>query len=145
MPCELTEILLKTDSWVRKILYRRNRLSTPVFLVFPCGSAGKESTCNVEDLISIPELGSSPGEGKGYPLQYSGLENSMDGIVHGVAKSRTRLSAFHFTSVSGQGGAVYLCHFEQALILSGPQFLLHNKREMCQNCGFKMWLLIRII
>ena len=81
----------------------------------------------------------------GYLFQYSGLENSMDGIVHGVAKSRTRLSAFHFTSVSGQGGAVYLCHFEQALILSGPQFLLHNKREMCQNCGFKMWLLIRII
>ena len=44
----------------------------------------------------IPELGISPGEGKGYPLQYSGLENSMDGIVHGVAKSRTRLSDFHF-------------------------------------------------
>ena len=54
---------------------------------FPCGSAGKESTCNVGDLGLIPRLGRSPGEGKGYPLQYSGLENSMDCIVHGVAKS----------------------------------------------------------
>ena len=68
--------------------------STPVFLGFPCGSAGKESTCNVGDLGLIPGLGRSPGEGKGYPLQYSGLENSMDYIVHGVAKSWTRLSDF---------------------------------------------------
>ena len=44
---------------------------------FPCGSAGKESTCNAGDLGLIPELGRCPGEGKGYPLQYSGLENSM--------------------------------------------------------------------
>ena len=53
------------------------------------GSAGKESACSVGDLGSIPELGRSPGEGKGYPLQYSGLENSMECIVHGVAKSWT--------------------------------------------------------
>ena len=51
---------------------------------FPCGSAGKESTCNVGHLGSIPGLRRYPGEGKGYPLQYSGLENSMDCIVHGV-------------------------------------------------------------
>ena len=55
----------------------------------PCGSAGKESTCNAGDLGLIPWLGRSPGEGKGYPLQYSGLENSMDCIVHGVTKSWT--------------------------------------------------------
>ena len=55
--------------------------------VFPGGSASKESTCNVGDLGSIPGLGRSPGEGKGYPLQYSGLENPMDCIIHGVAKS----------------------------------------------------------
>ena len=61
----------------------------PGFLGFPCGSAGKESACNVGDLGSIPGLGRSPGEGKGYPLQYSGLENSMDCIVCGVAKSWT--------------------------------------------------------
>ena len=59
---------------------------------FSCGSAGKEPACNVGDLGSIPGLGRSPGEGKGYPLQYSGLENSMDCIVHGVAKSWTWLS-----------------------------------------------------
>ena len=63
----------------------------PVFWGFPCGSAGKESACNARDL----GLGRSPGEGKGYPFQYSGLENSMDCIVHGVVKSRTELSDFH--------------------------------------------------
>ena len=62
----------------------------------PHGSAGKESTCSAGDLGSIPGLGRSPGCGKGYPLQYSArLENSMDSIVLGVAKSRTRLSDFH--------------------------------------------------
>ena len=64
-------------------------LPNPVFLFFPCGSAGKESTCNVGDLGSIPGLGRSLGEGEGYPLQYSGLENSMDCVVHGFEKSRT--------------------------------------------------------
>ena len=72
-------------------------LPTPVFLGFPCDSAGKESACNVGDLSSIPGLGRSPGDGKGYPLQSSGLENSMDCIVHGVAKSWTRLSDFDFS------------------------------------------------
>ena len=48
---------------------------------FPCGSDGKESACNAGDLGSIPGLERSPGEGKGYPLQYSGLENSVDCIV----------------------------------------------------------------
>ena len=84
------------DSWVGKIPWRRDRLPTPVFLGFPYGSAGKESACNARDLGSIPGLGRSPGEGKGYLLQYSGLENSMACIVHGVAKSRTQLSDFHF-------------------------------------------------
>ena len=62
---------------------RRYRLPTPVLLNFPCGSAGKESVCSVGDLGSILGLGRSLGEGKGYPLQYSGLENSMDCIVTG--------------------------------------------------------------
>ena len=77
------------DSWVGKIHGRRDTLPTPVFLGFPSGSAGEESTCSVGDLGSIPGLGRSPGEGKGYPLQYSGLENSMDYIVHVVEKSWT--------------------------------------------------------
>ena len=59
---------LQFDSWVRKIHWRRNKLPTPVFLGFPCGSAGKESACNARDLGLIPGLGRFPGEEKGYPL-----------------------------------------------------------------------------
>ena len=62
---------------------------------FPRSSDGKDSACNAGDLGSILGLGRSPGEGEGYRLQYSGLENSMDNIVPGVAKSQTRLSNFH--------------------------------------------------
>jgi len=65
-------------------------------LDFPDSSVGKESACNAGDPSSVPGLGRSAGEGIGYPLQYSGLENSMDFIVHGVAKSQTGLSNFHF-------------------------------------------------
>ena len=56
---------------------------------FPGSSAGKESACNAGDLGLIPELGRSPGEGKDYPLHYSGLEHSMDSIVPGVTKSQS--------------------------------------------------------
>ena len=63
--------------------FRENQLG------FPGGSAGKESACNVGELGLIPGLGRSPGEGKGYPLQFSGLENPMDCTVNGVAKSWT--------------------------------------------------------
>ena len=84
------------DSWVRKISWRRERLPTPVFLSFPCGSAGKESSRNAGDLGLIPGLARSPGEGKGYPPQYSDVENSMDGIVRRVTKSQRGLSDFHF-------------------------------------------------
>ena len=58
-------------------------------LGFPGGSESKESACNAGDWSSILGLGRSPGEGKGYPLQHSGLENSMDCIIHGVTKSQT--------------------------------------------------------
>ena len=67
-----------------------------LFWGFSCGSAGEESACNVEDLGLIPGLGRSPGEGKGYPLQYSGLENSVDCIVH--VSGRVGHSDFHFLS-----------------------------------------------
>ena len=88
-----------SDSWVRKICWRRDRLPTPVFLGFPGSSAGKESACTVGDLGSLPGLRRSPGEGNGYPLQYSGLENSMDrgtrqATVHGITKSQTQLNDF---------------------------------------------------
>ena len=74
-----------------KTCWRGDRPPTPVFLGFPGGSAGKESSCNVGDLGSIPGLGGSPGEENGNPLQYSGQKNSMDFIVHWVSESRTRL------------------------------------------------------
>ena len=64
------------DSWVEKIRWRKDRLPTPGFLSFPCGSAGKDSTYNVGNLGLIPGLGRSPEEVKGYPLKYCGLENS---------------------------------------------------------------------
>ena len=81
---------LWTSSLIR---WRRDRLPTPVFLGFPCGSASTESSCNAENLDSIPGLGRSPAEEKSYPLQYSGLENT----VHGVTKSQILLSNIHFT------------------------------------------------
>ena len=89
--------------WVGKIRWRKHRLPTPVFLGIPCSSAGKKSTCNVGDLGSIPGLGRSPGEGKGYPLQYSGLENSMDCIVHGGYKEldTTEPLSLHLSSIMG--------------------------------------------
>ena len=77
------------------ILYYKN----PQVVILPGGSADKESACNAGDLGLIPGLGRSPGEGNGCPLQYPGLENSMDCIVHGAAKSQTQLSNFHFTSL----------------------------------------------
>ena len=86
----------------------------PVCQHFPDSSIHKESTCNVGDLGLIPGLGRSPGEGKGYLIQYSGLENSMDCAVHGVAKSQTGLNAFHFTHqlcphIPRNGSSARLC------------------------------------
>ena len=81
-----------------------HKLHTSSFVIFfrikqlLCGSADKKSACSAGDLGSIPGLGRSPGDGTGYPLQYSGLENSMGCLIHGVTKSRTRLSDFHFTN-----------------------------------------------
>ena len=68
---------------------------------FPGGSDSKESTCNAEDLGSIPSLGRSPGEGNGSSLQYSGLENSMDCIVHGGHKESDTTERLHFHYVEG--------------------------------------------
>ena len=75
------------------------------FWDFPSSPVVKNLSSNARDMGSIPGFGRSPGEEKGYPLQYSGLENSMVSIVHGITKSRTRLSNFHFTSM---GGSQYL-------------------------------------
>ena len=103
------------NSWLGKILWRRDRLSTPIFLGFPGGSDSKESACNAGNLGSIPGLGRSPGGGHGNPLQYFCLENphgqrslagyssifawripmdrgAWQATVHGITKSQTRMS-----------------------------------------------------
>ena len=99
---------------------------TPSLLGFPDGSVGKESTRNAGDPGLIPGLGRSPGEGKGYPLQHSGLENSKDCIVHGVTKSQTRLSDFHFfPSLLGAPWAVQLA------LPAPPARATHS---LCWNC-----------
>ena len=77
--------------WITKHLkYKLKRM------LLPQASKNKNRNGDLTNLGLIPGLGRSPGEGKGYPLQYSGLENSMDCIGHGVAKSQTRLSDFHY-------------------------------------------------
>ena len=81
------------NSWVRKIGWRRGRLPTLVFLGFPCSSAGKESTHNLEDLDSIPGLGRSPGEGKGYPLQLGSQKVWHDWALS-TFNSYTHISSF---------------------------------------------------
>ena len=90
-----------------------------MFLSFPSSSAGKESTCSAGDLGLIPGLGRSPGVGKGYPLQCSGLENSMDCIVCGVAKSQTRLSDFHSHTFYGVDVTCYL-NLGGSVVKNGP-------------------------
>ena len=109
-------------------------LTTPAFLDFPGGSVGKEFACNAGDLGLIPGLGRSPGEGKGYPLQYSGLENSMDCIVHGLKESDTTeqlsrsltITWMFFLWAIGRSGAdyslilFYRVHLFMACILLQP-------------------------
>ena len=75
---------------------------------FPCASAGRESAHSVGDLGSVPGLGRSLGEGKGYPLHHSGLENTMGCTVHEVKKSQTQLSNFHF-------------HLANTIVISAPE------------------------
>ena len=96
--------LLCLQHWVRfftteppgKLLLMIVLLCNSVIVCFPDSSVGKQSTCKAGDPRSIPRLGRSTGDGKGYPLQYSGLENSMDCIAHKVTKNLTQLSNFHF-------------------------------------------------
>ena len=115
----LTARMLKNRSAIQETLVRilgwqdlleRDKLPAPVFLSFPGSSVSKEFTCNVENLCLIPGLGISPGEQNRYPLQYSGLENSMDCIAHGVAQSQTWLSNFHFHSTLICTHISKICH-----------------------------------
>ena len=102
----------------------------------PGGSAGKESTCNVGNLGSIPGLGRSPGEGKSYPLQYSGLENCMDCTVHGVTKSCTWLSDFH-SPTSYSLISVPLLGFSCSLRCNNSEIRPIRKLTMAYTCSSK--------
>ena len=96
---------------------------------FSGGSDGKESACNMGDQGSIPELGRSPGEGNGNPLQHSGLENSMDCLVHGVTKSRLGTSCHAFLrlfAIPPSKGPGYL-----APVLEGG----HGRSRLESNCS----------
>ena len=88
----------KTPVWFlgQEDLLVKGQATHSSILGFPCGSAGKESACNAGDLGAIPWLGRSLGDGRGYPLQHSGLENSRELYSPWVSKNRTRLSDFHF-------------------------------------------------
>jgi len=100
----------------------------------------KESVCNGGDLGLIPGLGRSPGEGKCYPLQYPGLENSMDSIVHGVTKSRTWLSNLHTQS------QILLSESESCSIVSNslqPQGLCSPWNSVGQNTGVRSLSLLQ--
>ena len=102
---------------------RTHTINTYIWL--PGSSAGKESFYIVGDLGLIFGLGRSPGEGNGYPLQYSGLENSMDCTVHGVSKSRTQLSNFYYISGSS---VTQLCPtLCDPMDCSTPGFPVHHK------------------
>ena len=98
---------------------------------FPCGSVDKESACNVGDLGSIPGLGRSPGEGKGYPLQYSGQENSVDCMVHGIAKSRTWLNdSLHFIQLCESWISLRAMKLIQWLVISMTRLSKWRKNEI---------------
>ena len=93
---------------------------------FPCGSAGKESTCNVGDLGSIPGLGRSPGEGKGYPRQYPGLENCVDCIVHGSQRVGHDWATFtHSHSLTGML-LLLLSRFSCVRLCATPKTAAHQ-------------------
>ena len=111
---------------VRRAVYQRcslpSQVSTVPFYSTFSGARLLESTCNAGDLGLIPELERSSGEGKGYLLQYSGLDNSMDCIVHEVAKGGTQLSDFHF-------------HFSYKTINDGNK-ALEFSTHLCTKTGF---------
>ena len=94
-PCEISAIIfifIETEAEAERLPNLPEvQVNVPALLTrgFSSSSVGKEPICNVGDLGSIPGLGRSPGEGKGYPLQYCGLEKFMDCMVHGVPKSGT--------------------------------------------------------
>ena len=119
------------DSWVEKISWRRDRLSTPVFLGFPGGSDGKESACNAGNLGSMPGLGRSPGGGHGNPLQYSCLENPhgfYSPWLHRESDTTERLSTMYHQPTP-----------------TSPTPHTHKRNYPCVDTSQVMWIILDII
>ena len=95
------------DSQVRKIHWRKERLPTPVFWGFPCGSAGKESACNARDPCSIPWSGRYPGEGIGYPLQYFGASLVAQWVKNSPAVQKTWVPSLSWEDPLEKGKATH--------------------------------------
>ena len=116
-------------------IYINNCISNAAFshLGFPCGSTDKESACYVGDLCSIPGLRRSPGQGKGYPLQYPGLENTVDCIVHVVTKRQTWPSDFLFTFSHSRTDFCVEISF---------QLLQINSKEYLLGFMVRVWLVL---
>ena len=132
---------------LRKIPWRRDRLPTPVFLGFPGGSDGKESACGRPggDLGLIPGLGRSPGEGNGYPLQYSGLENPMDYTVHTVAKlDLTERLLLHSQGWAPFNSQSWKSKVGNVYFISSNKFQgIHGQSNLTSSVGPKFWALWR--
>ena len=132
---------------ISRRLWKRGSRQRSIHLLsgFPGGSANEESACSVEELGLIPGLGRSLGEGIGYPLQYSGLENFMDCIVHGVTKSQTQLSDFHFTPHYFADKGLY----SQSYHFSSSHVWMENwtiKKAECQRTdAFELWCWRRLL
>ena len=130
---ELGELMMDREAWcavihgaTRSRTRRGDWTETELKLKqrgFPVISAGKESSRNAGDPTSIPASGRSPGEGKGYPLQYSGLENSMDCIAHGIAKIGTQLSDLHSLRIARQQ---WLSSNKSLFLHSCQSYVHHN-------------------
>ena len=118
--------------WVGKTHWRRERLPTPVFLGFPCGSAGKESACNVGDLGSFPGLGRSPGEGKGPPLQCPGLQNSIPPWT-----CKTSIEWLSQSTLHPSHNLLSLCPCSMQLVVTS--YLHQNVLSHSKWCPF-LWL-----
>ena len=137
---------MSTEELTRRIAWRINfPQQRQLLLGFPHSLVVKASACNARDTSSIPGLGRSPGEGKGYPLQYTGLENSMDLIIHGVTKSWTWLSDFHFKPVSvisnkevGQSWIKTEAK-KSPIILDWPETISYGKKTG-NNWNFSVWI-----
>ena len=134
---ENSDLPSEVDSvWVAFNSMLINGLNWDLYILV-IGLAGKEFTCNAGDLGSIPGFCRLPGEGNSYPFQYSGLENSKDCIVHGVAKNWTRLSNFHFHFPWGfpgsSGGKESDCNVGDLDLIPGLGRLLEKGKATPSN------------